>query len=167
MKNSANISASLGLTQYEMAMLLGVTRSQWSMFELGKRSLPLQATQKLAALLLYVQENDAKFKKSEFLDETQKEQLRKQRLIENEFEQLQIQKKMDQLQKQEAAQLHLTILADFLSQSRTNDPYTMHPIIFAKAKRKYVRPKETWQALALRLEVLQAEQSFLRAELDR
>ncbi len=47
MKKDHAISTYLGITQLELAMLLGVSRSQFSMFELGKRDLPLHAMQLL------------------------------------------------------------------------------------------------------------------------
>ena len=53
MKN--NISASLGLKQQELAQLLQVSRSQLSLYELGKRSLPLPAIEKLSTLLTHSQ----------------------------------------------------------------------------------------------------------------
>lgn len=39
------------LSQEEMAILLGITRSQWSMVVLGQRGLPAQSRGKLGVLL--------------------------------------------------------------------------------------------------------------------
>lgn len=47
-----------GLNQEEMAIYLGITRSQWSMFAVGKRKLPIDATKKLNDLLHYLQTNN-------------------------------------------------------------------------------------------------------------
>ncbi|WP_026712104.1 helix-turn-helix domain-containing protein [Flavobacterium filum] len=46
-----------GLTHDEIATILGVHRSQWSMYVSGKRSLPLEATIKLRELLQSIQKN--------------------------------------------------------------------------------------------------------------
>jgi transcriptional regulator with XRE-family HTH domain len=46
-----SIRSALGLSQAEMARLLGISRSHWSMYELGRRSLPTGAAQTLAGLL--------------------------------------------------------------------------------------------------------------------
>lgn len=46
----------LGLRQEDMALLLRVTRSQWAMYETGKRDLPLVAQLKLGELLAFIQE---------------------------------------------------------------------------------------------------------------
>jgi transcriptional regulator with XRE-family HTH domain len=42
MKKTDTLSALLGLTQGQMALLLQVHPSQWSMYESGKRNLPLR-----------------------------------------------------------------------------------------------------------------------------
>jgi len=59
MKTTNNLKAQLGLTQDEMALYLEVTRTQWSMYTIGKRKLPLSATEKLAELLQFLQEAPA------------------------------------------------------------------------------------------------------------
>jgi transcriptional regulator with XRE-family HTH domain len=51
MKSTTTIKNLLGLTQEEIAMVLGITRGQWSMSEIGRRDIPLAAKQLLAALL--------------------------------------------------------------------------------------------------------------------
>lgn len=45
----------LNLTQVEMAMLLKITRSQWSLFELGLRSIPTAAMVKHTELILFLE----------------------------------------------------------------------------------------------------------------
>lgn len=49
-----------GLTQEEMSSYLRINRSQWSMYVCGKRTLPIEATNKLSELLKYLQKNEAK-----------------------------------------------------------------------------------------------------------
>ena len=51
----------LGMTQENLAQILQVSRSQISMFELGKRSLPLAATKKLAQMFTYLKDNEMLF----------------------------------------------------------------------------------------------------------
>lgn len=48
----------VGLTQEEMATFLGVPRSIWSMFVIGKRSPSLEVMTKLNALLVHLKKND-------------------------------------------------------------------------------------------------------------
>lgn len=55
MKKEATIRALLGTTQLEMAMLLQISRAQWSMYESGKRNLPSKAVMVLSGLLVGMQ----------------------------------------------------------------------------------------------------------------
>lgn len=55
MKATNSLKSNLGLTQEEVALYLGVTRSQWSMYCIGKRKLPTEAIQKLTHLLRFSQ----------------------------------------------------------------------------------------------------------------
>src|SRR5688572_10966923 len=76
MKNTTTIKNLLGLTQEETAMLLGVTRGQWSMYDAGKRSLPSEAIKKLAVLLSHLKNSKpaSKERKSITVLEQQKTQ---------------------------------------------------------------------------------------------
>lgn len=56
MQKDKKIRELLGLRQEDMALLLRVTRSQWAMYETGKRDLPLVAQLKLGELLAFIQE---------------------------------------------------------------------------------------------------------------
>ncbi len=51
MKDRSDIKTILGLTQNEMGMLLGTSRSIWSMFKSGQRDIPLAAKEQLANLM--------------------------------------------------------------------------------------------------------------------
>ena len=55
MKKTAEVKNMLGLTQEEMAMVLGITKGQWSMYKSGQRDLPLEALQQFSILLQGVQ----------------------------------------------------------------------------------------------------------------
>lgn len=55
MKPKEKIRSLLGITQIEMAMLLKISRAQWSMYESGKRNLPLPAQLMMAKMLAYMQ----------------------------------------------------------------------------------------------------------------
>lgn len=51
MKKTISLSAQFGISHKDMAMLLNVHISQWSMFEAGKRDLPAEAKLLLAEML--------------------------------------------------------------------------------------------------------------------
>ncbi|TCN53074.1 hypothetical protein D0809_20985 [Flavobacterium circumlabens] len=58
MKKGNTIGDLLGIQQEEMAMLLVITASQWSMYASGKRNLPEAAQLKLAKMLAFVDKLD-------------------------------------------------------------------------------------------------------------
>ena len=60
-----------GLTQEEMSSYLRINRSQWSMYVCGKRTLPIEATNKLSELLKYLQKNEAKDNLTELYSKNQ------------------------------------------------------------------------------------------------
>lgn len=51
MKDRSDIKTILGLTQNEMGMLLGIPRSNWTMFKSGQRDISLSAKEQLANLM--------------------------------------------------------------------------------------------------------------------
>lgn len=56
MEKDKKIREYLGMKQEDMAMLLQVTRTQWSMYEIGERDLPLAAKNQLASMLAFIQQ---------------------------------------------------------------------------------------------------------------
>lgn len=58
MNKNLDSKALLGMKQEYMSMLLQVTRSQWSMYVLGKRDLPIAAKLKLVEMLGFLQQKD-------------------------------------------------------------------------------------------------------------
>ncbi len=107
----------LGLSQEMMAIYLAVTKSQLSMYEIGKRELPSAALTKLADLAVFFEQNkiskeqESEFQKEQelklkaFLDfqikELQYKQMKEQRILHA------IQKKYHQSLKLHAFALHL------------------------------------------------------------
>jgi transcriptional regulator with XRE-family HTH domain len=121
MKNQHAIRTLLGITQQDAAMLLGVHRSQWSMFESGKRSLPVPAMQLLAEMLTHVQAPEAASRRTQGILQYSKHQHRQLESLhrENEYQQAVLAKKMAALEKKQAAQLRLSQLADFLNSRKS------------------------------------------------
>ena len=72
MTTTNNLKTQIGLTQDEMALYLGVTRSQWSMYTIGKRKLPITAMEKLAELLHHLQEVTEKKQKANWFEKNSK-----------------------------------------------------------------------------------------------
>ena len=122
MKKESRISAIVGLTQEQMAMLLKITRSQWSLYELGKRDLPLEAKQFLAELLTHAK--DAKAYNNKLNNPQQQEKKTQQALEkllkENEYQQIRQAKKITAMEKKYAAATRAFQLVDFLSKHSHN-----------------------------------------------
>ena len=58
MKKDKKIGEYLGMKQENMAMLLRVTRTQWSMYEIGERDLPLATKNQLASMLAFIHQSE-------------------------------------------------------------------------------------------------------------
>lgn len=145
MKKETTISALLGLSQQEVAMLLGVNRSQWSMFESGQRDLPLHAKQLLGEMLTHMKSFDAS-KGTKASQKLTYDQLERQ-LRENEYQQLLLSRKIAAITKKQEAQARLSHLSEFLSAhtSYKNASPQLHQVIVAKAASK----RETEFSVAL------------------
>ena len=117
MKKENPIRALLGIKQEDMAMLLRVSRSQWSMFELGKRDLPVEAKYLLVAMLKHLQEPVVVSKSLPHeAEQLAKKQAQLERLLkENEYQQLRIAKKLAAGKKKYAANLKRLQLVHFLT----------------------------------------------------
>ena len=72
MKNFTNTKSFLGFTQEEMAMLLDISRGQWSMYAAGKRDLPLDAKKQFITMLSHLQNaKEISLEKEKFLTSEQ------------------------------------------------------------------------------------------------
>ena len=100
MKN--NISTSLGFKQQELAQLLQVSRSQLSLYELGKRSLPVHAMEKLTIMLTLAQKGKAKSKVKKNIS-VKEQNILKKLLLKNSHQQLLVERKIKTLEKKQNA----------------------------------------------------------------
>ena len=115
MKNTTAISALLGLSQQDMANLLGVSRSLFSMFESGKRDLPPNATQLLAEILAQVRPAITPTKGLGQTPHRAQRKLQIERLLrENEYQQLLNAKKIATATKRYESHLRASSLAESL-----------------------------------------------------
>lgn len=115
-----NIRALLGTTQEEMALLLLVTRSQYSLFELGKRDLPIEAKKKLSDMLSFVEKRKKSPKnglQKNNDEEKKKIKLFKEEIQINHSQLLTLEKKLESLEKINNKSKATLILADYLEQS--------------------------------------------------
>lgn len=68
-KKMETFTSLLGIDQHSLAMLLRVNRSQWSMFESGKRNIPLEAKRLLAEMTGFLKFDEAGAKLPEPLED--------------------------------------------------------------------------------------------------
>jgi len=161
MKTKPFIRNLLGLTQLEMAMLLRISRSQYSMYELGRRDLPLHAQQRLTEILTHVKGNEMKSQTLPVPTPQQLSQQHKQltRLLrENEFQQLVVSRKIAEIEERRTERQKLLPLVDFL-----NVPVKDSIIgneLCQNLIRKVFRAPETEHMNMLELELKQAVLNF-------
>jgi transcriptional regulator with XRE-family HTH domain len=171
MKNQHAIRTLLGITQQDAAMLLGVHRSQWSMFESGKRSLPVPAMQLLAEMLSHVQGPQAASRRMQDLLQYSRQQHRQLEnlLRENEYQQALMAKKMAALEKKQAAQLRLSQLADFLNSRKSfgKNANSFHDEIINKAQAASKNISTTVMQCELKQEALILEKLVMESKMRK
>lgn len=117
MKRAQSITELLGFTQAELALVLNVTRSQFSKYELGTRDLPLAAKQLLAELLQHVLvHNEIAKTPPQIVHQQTKKQLQLERLLkENEYQLLVVARKIASIEKKYNHKLRALQVVAFLS----------------------------------------------------
>ncbi len=116
MAGKANIRDLVGLNQHELAALLNVGRSQFSLYELGKRGIPVASTQLLTELLTHVQtpvRNNRTLPKSEHQQFKLRSYLERL-LAENDFQRIVVQKELIAAKANHDKQLRVLQVAEFL-----------------------------------------------------
>jgi len=162
------VSAILGISQENLANLLHVSRSQIAMYELGKRSLPVPAMEKLATMLTLLQDKSTKreVKKNNAVEE---QNLLKKLLLKNSHQQLIIERKIIAIKKkQKALVTSKKLIAHLLkneSKMKKNE-FAVIKSIEVKSKNQDI---ENYAVLLLQLElkkeVLAFEEKLLRKKL--
>lgn len=171
MKKTNTIRELLGLTQDEIALVLQVSRSQWSMYEIGKRDLPLSAKQHLAELLSHMQSPETKAKSHpiEVNQAVLQQQFLERLLRENEYQQQRLAKEVAKLKKKRATETSLLQLVDFLKSRPTSKGTAETPILkILNQKASRVEEDKHWKTLAkleLRQELLGHEKALLEKKL--
>ncbi|WP_445454788.1 helix-turn-helix domain-containing protein [Flavobacterium sp. 25HG05S-40] len=128
MEEEENIRKKLNLTQDDMAMILNISRSQWSLYELGFRHLSTDAEIRLSQIERFFLSDEVSISRYSNKMEAQ-EQIKSQfftdQLKENEFRLEGCQRKLDRLKKEYEAISKQFQLIDFLSKP-TDEKYALH-----------------------------------------
>lgn len=172
MKKENTLRSELALTQQDMALLLGVSRAHYAMYELGKRDLPLAAMQKIAAI---ISQTERPSTLSKNLLQKEKKQQQAQRLQqlqrlqrENEYQQLSVAKKIAAAAKKQPANGKRRLLADFLANTfgdNATENAKAKLVISKVSKIITAKEEEELLKLEIRKEVLEFEKSLLESKL--
>lgn len=164
MKKKSFFKEPLLISQEEMAMLLGITRSQWSMVALGQRGLTAKSKVKLATVQSHLNKTTL-VKQAKLVQELkQEDEMQKvsvRLLMDNSVKQLQLQRKLTRMEENFQAALNtLHFLASYQKEAQNE---TLLKVLEIKANN--VLDKNTLaqqEVLKIKLEVLKYEETLLR-----
>ena len=167
MRKESSVCRLLGLNQQEIASLLRISRSQWSMFESGKRPLPAAANQLLAELLEAVHAPGKMAKQvpnPELL--LKRQQCLRQLLREVLHESMHVERKLRTAIKKHDANQRLLELASFLNRPSKRLDKNDSECIRIKAAHAIGSPNsEELMKLEIRKDILAAKKEFLESKL--
>jgi transcriptional regulator with XRE-family HTH domain len=164
MKRFETVASLLGLTQNEVAIMLGIHRSQWSMYESGRRSLPLHAQERLAMLLSEMKAAESEKRKPEA--QPGREEHLRYLLRENQYQRLLTARKAAAAERKAAGGQRLLRLTGILNaQSAGNKAGVTAQTSFDRVAKAAHASGNTAMKLAVKLEILEAERTFLELKL--
>jgi transcriptional regulator with XRE-family HTH domain len=167
MANDSGIRNLFGLTQSEMAKLLGVGPSQWSMFESGKRDLPSKAQRRLAHLLSQMNAAQKPKRKAPATPPGLEAHV-KALLHENEYQQALTTRKIAAAERKRTAEERLLVLDGVLQASPVESKGIAANAVAQKAaKATHSRTATHLMRLTLKLELLNLEKTFLQSKLKK
>ncbi len=171
MKTHQTICELLGLKQQEIAMLLGVHRTQWSMFELGKRSLPKEALMQLHEILSLNQSADTMLSKETPANQQtanfSKEEL-ETLLKENEYQLLATERKLNNRHQKLQSLLRVQLMVNQLQVASNQNSAQRTGVLQMIEKRVQKSLENNTQKeiniLERKMKLLQLEYSILKTE---
>lgn len=167
MKNQ--LRALTGITQEDMAMLFGIPRTTWSMYEIGHRDLPTPAMLLLGEILVHLHTNAPKPTR-EAKASAQSLKRAEKMLTENTYQLATIQRKIEVTTKMQQQQAHLQLLAEFLKTRKTGktEVVKFSGSILAKAALiDEVQMEADFDALQYHQELLLFEKSLLESKIKK
>ena len=160
------------ISQQEIALLLGTSRSQWSMYVLGQRHLSSENTLKWKELLSNFHEKDHVMPDENALERWQKKerpQVIAKQLSKNKFNQLKIRRELNQLEyKFLAAQNTMQWISHLRTQKNS---INLNEAVLDTIKTKVnkvmnVNGLHHQEICKIKLAVLEYEQTFLESQLE-
>lgn len=164
MKKQLTIREQLGLKQEELALLLQVTRSQLSLYEIGKRKLPTHATEKLATLLSFAK-SESETENLEAKNEPTERGLLHRLLVKNQHQQQLVEMKLLAMQKKEnAAKASNKIVSRLKEQAKSKKEIKLYESLVYKKQNE--KNAEGLVQLQIKKEVLVFEENLLKKRLE-
>lgn len=169
MKKSKIFSNPLLLTHVEIAMLLGINKTQWILYTKGQRGLPGRVKPKFEKLLLEANEGLLARRQQSAKIIAQEREIKKELetlLQDNTFKQLQIQRKLEKMEAQFKAALNtLQFVQHYPSDEKSK---TLIQVLEIKANRVLDKNKLALQEVyKIKLEVLQYAKKLLEHRLKK
>jgi transcriptional regulator with XRE-family HTH domain len=169
MKQKDNFKKILGLTQDDIAPLLGISRSQWSMYEIGKRSLSPAAAVEFYKLLHYLRDNHSKeLEMQDFMKEDEKrlhDQLKRE-IDKNEYKMNRLTKKRERAEHlYEESLAALRVVAYLESQPDNERTVNIKKVIQIKTKAAVMKQKALLRKHTHDIAVLQLKNNLIKKEI--
>lgn len=166
MKKDYTPSKQLGIPQKDLAMLLGVSRSLYSMFESGQRNLPTAASLLLNEMLAHFHAPQTQAKVQQRKSEITGLQHQLQILIrENEFQRALIERKLAAAQKKHEAATRRAMVMEFLTSHKAGMKNA--GASWAKSTVEESLTAKTLLALELKKEALELEKRILHDRIQK
>ena len=170
-KKSKQSCKSFGLKQEEMAILLGITRAQWSMFESRKRSLPTAAMQIYAEMLAHVNaaESADESRNASLPADMEKNSLKKL-LLYNQLQQMKVARKLEAITKQHDAKIKFSHVVGYFAAAKSEKKEIVERSKFNPLVTKASTPTKPTSLVELvklqvKSEVLKFEEELLKRRL--
>lgn len=160
-----------GLTQAEIALILGVNRSLYAHNEGKRRSLPSEARLRIAEMLFFMYSPEAAEALAKLKpDTTGLQQLLEKRLDEVEFRLLRLNHKINAMDKKVIKSKKAVVITQFLTSpadvKKAEKPEVL-PSMEILANLNYKKIQLAWDVAQLDLELLQGQQQLLKKAIKR
>lgn len=170
---NSEIKNVLGIKQEDLAMILGVSRSQLSMYIIGKRNLPVEAKLILSELIsTFSKKSKLKINNAILLhDAKNATMLMKSIRLNNEYKQIVLQKKLTVLERKYAEAKKTIALIDFLEASLDDskkDKKQLYKLIKINAEKEIQKNSITKQIpLKVEIESLKTNEIMIQKQFSK
>lgn len=171
MKRKRTIRAILGITQQEIAMILKISRSQWSLYELNLRNLPSAPSKLLFEMLVYMENNQNKvIQEVQFpnINDAKTKLLLEKKLKENKYHLMRINRQINFLrEKIETYEKKVLLISYLNSQSILNKEGTPKiPLSLNTTITNLDKTRERLNELLIEMHLLEAQRNFLTKTIE-